>query len=248
MSKGTILSVDDDLDFQVVLKNYLESDGYDVCAANTGQELLDKLSDAGADAILLDLVLPDADGISLIAHIRSVTPAPIIVLSGKTDTTEKIVCLEMGADDYLTKPFEMRELTARIKAALRRTGAAAMSAASHPASREAATEPAEQMQINFGRFVLDRNQLQLFDADGRSLNITTGEFQLFEALALAPNKVLTREYLFQLTRNDDYSSYDRAIDIQIGRIRKKLGKDGMSIIKTIRGAGYMFCPPRDMVT
>ena len=247
MSKGTILSVDDDLDFQVVLKNYLESDGYDVCAANTGQELRDQLTDVGADAILLDLVLPDADGISLITHIRSVTPAPIIVLSGKTDTTEKIVCLEMGADDYLTKPFEMRELTARIKAALRRTGAATP-AASPATGRGGAAEPAAQMHINFGSFVLDRNQLQLFDADGRSLNITTGEFQLFEALALAPNKVLTREYLFQLTRDDDYSSYDRAIDIQIGRIRKKLGKDGMNIIKTIRGAGYMFCPPRDTVT
>jgi DNA-binding response OmpR family regulator len=121
MQKGTILAVDDDKNLQTVLGHYLEDDGYKVTSAMTLASAIEKTGSIGFDVILLDLTLPDGEGMSLISKIRANSKAPIIIVSGKTDTTEKIVCLEMGADDYITKPFEMRELSARIKAVLRRT-------------------------------------------------------------------------------------------------------------------------------
>ncbi len=238
MNKGIVLSVDDDENLQVVLGHYLEGEGYIVIVANSGAELAEKLEVVNSDVILLDLVLPDADGISLIPQIRAKTRAPIVVVSGKSDTTEKVVCLEMGADDYITKPFEMRELAARIKAALRRT----QPPASNDISQDSGSE--KKQKIEFAEFILDRNQFQLFNKNGQSCEITTGEFQLLEALVMAPNRALSREQLFELTRDAEYDSYDRAIDIQIGRIRKKLGTSGSSLIKTVRGIGYMFCPPQ----
>lgn len=239
MDKGTILSVDDDEGLQVVLKQYLESEGYVVETANDGAQMAEKLDSVNSDVILLDLVLPDADGITLIGQIRAKSQVPIVVVSGKSDTTEKIVCLEMGADDYITKPFEMRELSARIKAALRRVHQAA-----NVNDSAVPNEEEKKEKIEFGSFILDRNQFQLFDSNNKSLEITAGEFELLEALVLAPNRALSREQLFERTRDSEYDSYDRAIDIQIGRIRKKLGANGLDIIKTVRGVGYMFCPPQ----
>lgn len=236
MNKGIVLSVDDDEGLQTVLRQYLENEGYTVVTASDGSQMTEKLDAVHANVILLDLVLPDADGISLIPQIRMKTQAPIVILSGKSDTTEKVVCLEMGADDYMTKPFEMRELSARIKAALRRAEPVAN-------TNEGAASSAEKKKINFGPYILDRNQFQVFDKSGNPLEVTTGEFQLLEALVLAPNRALSREHLFELTRDGEFDSYDRAIDIQIGRIRKKLGDDSMDLIKTVRGVGYMYCPP-----
>ena len=238
MNKGTVLSVDDDGGLQTVLKQYLEAEGYSVETASNGVQMAEKLEAVDLDVILLDLMLPDADGITLIGQIRAKTKAPIVVLSGKSDTTEKIVCLEMGADDYMTKPFEMRELAARIKAALRRI---------EPTNNnvpEKTAQDEDKADIAFGGFVLNRNQFQLFDDKGNSLELTSGEFELLEAMALSPYKALSREQLFERTRDAEYDSYDRAIDIQIGRIRKKLGEDGSDIIRTVRGVGYMFCPPQ----
>ena len=237
MDKGIVLSVDDDAELQVVLKHYLEGEGYKVITANDGASLIEKLDGSGSNVILLDLGLPDTDGLTLIPRIRAQTEVPIVVVSGKSDTTEKIICLEMGADDYITKPFEMRELSARIKAALRRTQA--------PTNENFPDKTANRIKekIEFGDFILDRNQFQLFNKEHQSLDITTGEFQLLQALIMAPNRVLSREQLFELTRDGEFDSYDRAIDIQIGRIRKKLGDSGTTLIKTVRGAGYMYCPP-----
>tara|TARA_R110000764_G_scaffold4085_1_gene16895 strand:- start:8578 stop:9303 length:726 start_codon:yes stop_codon:yes gene_type:complete len=237
MNKGLVLSVDDDEGLQLVLKHYLEGEGYTVLTANNGAGLNEKLETDSLDIILLDLGLPDVDGLNLIPQIRTKKQIPIIVVSGKSDTTEKIICLEMGADDYITKPFEMRELSARIKAAMRRTQPATEI---HKDNIEVASK---KERIEFGDFILERNQFQLFNTKNQSLEITTGEFQLLEALILAPNRALSRERLFELTRDGEFDSYDRAIDIQIGRIRKKLGDDGLDIIKTVRGVGYMFCPP-----
>lgn len=239
MSKGTVLSVDDDEGLQVVLKQYLEGEGYTVETASNGLQMMEMLHSINSDIILLDLVLPDTDGIALLGQIRAKSQVPVVVLSGKSDTTEKIVCLEMGADDYITKPFEMRELSARIKAALRR-----VDSPSNGNYEDASPETPKKEKVEFGGFVLDRNQFQLFDSKDKSLDITTGEFELLNALLSAPNRALSREQLFERTRDGEYDSYDRAIDIQIGRIRKKLGKAGSDIIKTVRGIGYMFCPPK----
>lgn len=235
MQKATVLSVDDDENLQLVVGQYLEDDGYKVLKAISGKDMKDKLLSSAADVVLLDLVLPDAEGFSLIKIIRESTSVPIIIVSGKSDTTEKIVGLEMGADDYITKPFEMRELSARIKAVLRR--------AAPDASNESGAQPGNGPQkISFDGWCLDRTQYQLFDEKRNSADLTTGEFKLLEALLLSPNRALTREFLFELTRVGDFDAFDRAIDIQIGRIRKKLKDDPQNpkFIKTVRGVGYMF--------
>ena len=239
MQKATVLTVDDDENLQTVVRHYLESEGYKVLAACNGDELLDKLGSSKADVILLDLILPDTDGLNLMGKVRQITSAPIIVVSGKGDTTDRIIGLEMGADDYLGKPFEMRELSARIKAVLRRRVQDTTETAAYTA--EPARDKAEK--IPFNGWILDRTQYQLYDPSNASAGLTTGQFKLLEALMLSPNRALSREYLFELTREGDFDAYDRAIDIQIARIRKKLNDDSKSpaIIKTIRGIGYMFC-------
>ena len=237
MPKATILSVDDDQGLQTVVTHYLTGEGYDMLSATSGKQLMEVLQNHTPNIILLDLVLPDTDGISILAQLRGMKKIPVIVVSGKSDTTEKIVCLEMGADDYMTKPFEMRELSARIKAVIRR--AEEVPAGTAPAQPQAAQEN----QIKFGDWVLDRAQFQMFDKKGQSADLTTGEYKLLESLVSAPNKVLSRERLFELTRESDYDSFDRAVDIQIGRLRKKLNDDPKEpqFIKTVRGVGYMFC-------
>jgi len=237
MPKATILSVDDDEGLQTVVSHYLSGEGYAILSANSGKQLMDVLQSNTPNIILLDLVLPDTDGISLLAQLRTRPKIPVIVVSGKSDTTEKIVCLEMGADDYITKPFEMRELSARIKAVIRRSEEVPTGSGPVQAVQE------QDDQIRFGEWILDRAQFQLFDKKKNSADLTTGEYKLLEALVSAPNKVLSRERLFELTRASDYDSFDRAVDIQIGRLRKKLNDDPKEpqFIKTVRGAGYMFC-------
>lgn len=234
MNKGTILTIDDDKNLQIVVSEYLEDDGYKVIVANDSKTALEKTEALNFDVILLDLILPDGEGIDLIPKIRAHTKAAIIVVSGKNETTEKIICLEMGADDYMTKPFEMRELSARIKAVLRRAGDTANQ--NDPSSRESQSKVEK---ITFNGWCLDRTQYQLFDKKKNSADLTTGEFKLLEALLLSPNRALSREHLFDLTRDSEYDTYDRAIDIQIARLRKKMG-DNSDLIKTVRGVGYMF--------
>ena len=230
MAKSTVLSVDDDENFQTVVRLYLESEGYDVQTMSNGRQLLDSIDNVKADVVLLDLVMPGQDGLSVLAGIRSKTRMPIIVVSGKADTTEKIVGLEMGADDYITKPFEMRELVARIKAVMRRAGDSRDQV-------QTANDDAPE-SIPFNEWILDRARFQLTrKSDNSTVDLTIGEYQLLEALVLSANRALSRERLFELTRDSDYESYDRAIDIQVARLRKKLGDDNS--IKTVRGVGYM---------
>ena len=239
MKKGKVLSVDDDQNLQLVVSDYLTADGYQVTQAYDVANALVHVEEETFDIILLDLVLPDGEGLSLIPQFQQKSKTPIVVVSGKSETTEKVVCLEMGADDYITKPFEMRELSARIKAIMRRSD-------STPAQQEPAptTEKMEQKAevIKFcDGWTLDRAQYQLFKPDESSAELTTGEFQLLDALISSPQKTLSRERLFELTRDGEYDIYDRAIDIQVARIRKKLKDDNGELIKTVRGVGYMFC-------
>ncbi len=244
MTKATVLTVDDDANLQVVLSHYLESEGYGVSCAVSGNDLKEKLQVIKPNVILLDLVLPDTDGLSLLGYIRAQYPFPVIVVSGKSDTTEKVVCLEMGADDYMTKPFEMRELSARIKAVLRRA-LEKEKAAINSASAGDGKEKGADKNVRFGTWTMDRAKLQVFDTTGASADLTTGEFKMLDTLIRANGRVLSREFLFDVTREADYDSYDRAVDIQIGRLRKKLNDDPKDslYIKTVRGAGYMFIAP-----
>lgn len=239
MHKATVLTIDDDRDLQIVMRTYLENQGYQLMTAFSGAETLTKLDAAQPDIILLDLMLPDNDGLTLLTAIRAKTRAPVIVVSGKNETADKIVGLEMGADDYLTKPFEMRELSARIKAVLRRAAAD-----EKPADNDKDAPLAKAKRLGFNGWILDRQQYQLFDSANAPSDLTTGEFKLLEALVMAPNRVLSREQLFELTRaGGKFDAYDRVIDTQVARIRKKLNDDPATpaLIKTVRGVGYMFC-------
>lgn len=235
--KGTILSVEDDENLQFVVGEYLRDDGYNVLLAHDMRTALEHASTAPISVVLLDLVLPDGDGLSLIPEIKARSNAGIIVLSGKDNTIEKVVCLELGADDYLTKPFEMREMSARIKAVMRRLEALAPASAPEQGQTDCVRIP--------NGWILDRSRYQVFDDQDRSAELTTGEFKLLDILVQSANRVLSREQLFELTRegNSAFDVYDRAIDIQIARLRKKIGdvQKPPQIIRTVRGVGYMLC-------
>lgn len=240
LNKATVLTVDDDAGLQTVMRHYLEQEGYRCLSAFSGKEMLEKLDAARPDIILLDLRLPDNDGLTLLNHIRSKSKAAVIVVSGKSNATDRIIGLEMGADDYIVKPFEMRELAARIKAVLRRVNDGARA---EPAPNDAAKALSRAKRIRFEGWVLDRQQYQVFDDAGEAADLTSGEFRLLDALVSAPNCVLTRAQLFDGTRQGTFDEFDRAIDIQIARIRKKINDDprNPALIKTVRGVGYMFC-------
>lgn len=233
MKKATILSIEDDPVLQLATVEYLADDGYEVLTAAAAKDIEGLLKKGGIDVILLDLTLPDTDGFSLLTKIRGYTKTPVIIVSGKTDTMEKVVGLEMGAIDYITKPFEMRELSARIKAVLRRAEEISSETSKNP------TPQKTEEILRFGDWTLDRRQFQLFGKDGKSVGLTAGEFRLLEVLVLAPNRVLTRDYLYEVTRGDGFGADDRAVDLQISRIRKKMN-DNAELIKTVRGVGYMF--------
>lgn len=214
MIKAHILSVDDDQNLQMVVGQYLETETYKVTAAFDVKTALEHAEATSFDLILLDLCLPDGEGLSLITQLRTKTNAPIIVVSGKSDTTEKVVCLEMGADDYLIKPFELRELSARMKAVLRRAEPAA------PAAESKASASIEG-RVKLENWIMDCDQYAVTMTDGTPIDLTTGEFKLLQALVNAANRALSREQLFDLTRDGNYDAFDRAIDIQIARLREK---------------------------
>jgi len=234
-NKATILAVDDDEATQTIVKNFLEEEGYRVVTSKNGAELIKVLNSTQPDLMLLDIILPDKDGLPLIQIVKDIKPIPIIVISDKDSTTDKVVGLEMGADDYLGKPFELVELSARIKANLRLVEMV------EETVLEEGTEAESADVIAFGKWRLDRKKMQLLDESNKPAGLTSGEFQLLETLVLSPNQVLSREQLFDMTREGELEAFDRAIDIQIGRIRKKLGNDpdAPKYIKTVRGIGYM---------
>ena len=238
LNKVTVLTVDDDQALQVVMRQYFEQQGCRFVSAHSGKEMIERLSLQDPDIILLDLGLPDHDGLSLLNVIQKKSHAPVIVISGRNETADRIIGLEMGADDYVIKPFEMRELLAHVKAVLRRYENAVKSVAN-----ETENTLSDAKRLTFDGWTLDRLQYQLFGKDGQSAELTCGEFKMLEALMLSCNRVLSREYLFELTRQGKFDAYDRVIDIQIARIRKKLenSQDSPPFIRTIRGVGYMFC-------
>src|SRR3990172_3404741 len=233
MTKPNILVVDDDTALQDLIREVLEEDGYVVFSASNGKEALRLLKVKKTDTILLDLMLPDVDGLGLISDIRQLTAAPIIVISGKGNWVDKVVGLEIGADDYLGKPFELRELAARVKASVRR----------YKDQAEPRKNPdfVQQPRIRFGALMLNGAKFQVFDAQDKSCELTAMEFRLLEALVKSPNCVISREQLLDKVHDENLNITDRAIDIQIARIRKKIGDNSKEpqIIKTVRGIGYM---------
>ena len=236
--QATILVVDDDPDIRELLQDYLGEQGYEVIAVATADAFRQALAEHEPDVVLLDIGLPGEDGLSLARHVREHLDVGIIMVSGAGETVDRIIGLEIGADDYLAKPFDPRELHARLKSVLRRY----RQQPGKPA--EAAPEDAASRQVRFGVGVLDLDRCQLLDTDGNEIPIRAMEFELLKVFAERPNRPLSRDQLLNLTRNRDWDPYDRSIDIRIARLRRKIEPepDKPLYLKTVRGMGYMFVP------
>ncbi|MCP4766187.1 MAG: response regulator [Gammaproteobacteria bacterium] len=231
MSAGRrILVVDDDADLRWMVEKYLSKHEFAVTLAEDGEKMREILEEQTFDLAILDINLPGEDGLSLARYLRSNFQIGIIMLSAAAEVFDRIVGLEMGADDYVTKPFEPRELLARVKSVLRRSQGAIE------------REVESGSRVKFGEYSLDLDAHQLLDRDEQAVALTSMEFDLLKAFAENPNKVLDRDQLLNLSHNRDWDPFDRSIDIRITRIRRKIEAEPSKpqIIKTVRGAGYIF--------
>lgn len=235
MSSEHILVVDDDPRIRSLLRRYLTAEGYRVSEAGDGAAMRRLLNAGDVNLVLLDLVLPDEDGIALARWIRSTSNVAIIMLTGKGKMIDRVIGLEVGADDYIAKPFHLREVLARIKSVLRRCEPS-------PTSEFGAAMPDDASVLTFDGWRLDQSRRQLSDPAGRPIDLSTGEFDLLCAFARHPNRVLSRDRLLDICKNRSWSPYDRSIDTQVGRLRGKIERDRRrpELIKTVRGSGYMF--------
>jgi two-component system phosphate regulon response regulator OmpR len=236
-AENTVLVVDDDEDIRDLLSDYLVEHGYEVLLAESGEVMRARLEERTPDVVLLDVGLPGEDGLSLARFVREQFDIAIIIVSGAGETVDRIVGLEVGADDYLSKPFDLRELRARLKSVIRRYQR-------DPAGESAGASTSDPARVPFRVGLLDVQSCQLFNAEGGEIPITALEFELLKVFAERPNRPLSRDQLMSLTRNRDWDPYDRSIDIRIARLRKKIeaDPDKPRTIKTMRGIGYMFVP------
>ncbi|TNE64410.1 MAG: response regulator [Alphaproteobacteria bacterium] len=227
-----ILVVDDDPGIRDLVADFLGRHGFDVLTAESGVQLEETLAAEAIDLIILDVMMPGEDGLSLCRRLAANGAPPIIMLSAIGDDTDRIIGLEIGADDYLAKPCNPRELLARVRAVLRRRG----DAASVPQTRDSALALFAGWQLHLSR-------RELKDPQGVVVNLSDGEFSLLRALVEHPQRVLSRDQLLEYARGRDSDAFDRSIDVQISRLRRKLDSDaGGELIRTIRNEGYMFLP------
>ena len=232
-----ILVVDDDREIRDLLARFLRKHGFRVETAADGKAMFAILSAGRFDLVVLDLMLPGEDGLSLCRRVRAESDLPIVMLTAIGEDTDRIVGLEMGADDYLAKPFNPRELLARIRAVLRR-------APDMPRRSEA--DPSRVLE--FQGWALDAGRRSLHAPSGALVDLTGGEFDLLLALAEHPNRVLNRDQLLDLTRGREAGPFDRSVDVQVSRLRRKIEEDPKqpALIKTVRGGGYVLaCEVRD---
>ena len=233
MNQGSphILVVDDHSEIRDLLKRFLEQHGMRVSCARDGKEMKRLLEEREFDLLVLDLMMPGEDGLTLCRELRVKSNLPIIMLTAMGEETDRIIGLEMGADDYLAKPFNPRELLARIKAVMRRT--------------QAETQPAAETltrDLRFDRWLLDVNRRELVDEEGVGMSLSTAEFDLLKVFLERPQRVLSRDQLLDLARGREAVAFDRAIDTLVSRLRRKLERDPKNpeLIKTIWGGGYLF--------
>ncbi len=224
-----ILVVDDDQRVRQMLTRYFEQEGYRVSVATDGATMRERLNDS-VDVILLDVVMPGEDGLTLAREIRANSDVGIIMLTGRDDVLDRVVGLEVGADDYIAKPFHLREVLARVKSVLRRRE-----------PRAASSVTAGEV-VRFEGWRLDLASRELVSPRGEAVDLTTGEFDLLAALAKHPGRVLGREALMDLTRGRSWEAFDRTIDAQVARLRKKIETDPKKpvLIKSVRNVGYVF--------
>lgn len=236
-SQAHILVVDDDARIRTMLKRYLNDEGFQVTEAEDGTAMRAALDSRPADLVLLDLVLPGEDGFTLAHYIRQRSTTPIIMLTGKGDIIDKVAGLEAGADDYIPKPFHLREVLARIRTVLRRSHTAPS-----PIPPPSPAHPNQHQILEFDGWRLDMAKRELTAPMGKPVPLTTGEFDLLRAFAQNANRVLDRDMLMDLVKGREWAAYDRSIDAQVVRLRKKIEEDPghPKLIKTVRGAGYLF--------
>ena len=236
--EGSVLIVDDDIEIRELLFDYLEDNNLNVAAVENGEAMKAHIENEVPNVVLLDIHMPGEDGLTLAKYLRQNYSLGIIMVTGAGETVDRIVGLEVGADDYVAKPFDLRELLARIRSVLRRyeTGNVSDASANSSASK-----------VNLGSYLLDLDSHRLISNDGEEVKLTSMEYDLLRAFTKAPNRVLSRDDILNLTQSRDWDPYDRSIDIRIARIRQKIEQDPKhpQIIKTIRGAGYMFTPNED---
>jgi two-component system, OmpR family, phosphate regulon response regulator OmpR len=235
MENKHILAVDDDAGLRELLQEYLTAQGYQVTAVADGAAMDAHLAEHTADLVILDLMLPGEDGLSLARRLRTRGDVPIIMLSARGDDVDRIVGLEVGADDYLAKPFNPRELLARIRALLRRTESP------HPGN-----EVVKQGIHRFGEFLLNIESRDLH-RNGNTIPLTAGEFNLLRIFVEHPNRVLSRDSIMDMLKGYERSPFDRSIDVRVTRLRRKIEDDPNTplYIRTVWGEGYLFAPGGD---
>ena len=240
-----IIVVDDDTSIRDALAEYLGGHGYAVRTA-PGAAACDRLwMEAPADLLVIDVMMPGEDGLTALRGLQATGAPPVIMLSAVGSDIDRIIGLEIGAEDYLAKPCNPRELLARIRTVLRRREREAEHAAapSGPAAASIVAEPIGEGRpmLRFDGWSLDPDGYSLYAPDGDTVPLTEGEFQIMRALVEHPRRVLTRDQLIEYARGGDSDSFDRAVDVQVSRIRRKLAaKDGAELIRTVRNEGYMF--------
>ncbi len=224
----TILVVDDDPKIRVLLRRTLEADGAAVVEAGGGADALSAISDFTPDLVTLDLDLGGSDGLDVAREVRRASAVPIIMITGKGDVIDRVVGLELGADDYISKPFHVREVLARVRTVLRRPAGGEPQAASNGALR-------------LDGLTLDLDRMEIMDRDGSLCDVTTADIRLLQVLVDHPMRPLSRDRLMDLTQGTEWSPLDRAIDNQVARLRKKIERDPghPRLIRTVRGVGYM---------
>jgi two-component system phosphate regulon response regulator OmpR len=239
---GSILVVEDDAGIRAMLVEYLGAHGYAVAEAGDGATMRGALARGVPDVVLLDVNLPGEDGLTLARFLRERHDVGIVMVTGASDVVDRVAGLEVGADDYVTKPFDLRELRARIKSVMRRVRETSAAAPARPA--DAPATPAAPPRVPVGAASLDLGARALYDASGAEVPLTAMEFDLLRVFVERPRQVLSRDQLLTLTRNREWEPFDRSIDIRIARLRRKIeaDPDRPQAIRTVRGAGYMYVP------
>ena len=232
----TILVVEDDLKVRALLRNVLEDDGFDVVEAGNASDALAQIRSRDLALVTLDIHLGADSGLDLAREIRAVSPVPIVMVTGKDDVIDRVVGLEIGADDYITKPFHVREVIARIRAVLRRAQMAGTETA------HGGTDSSDSMVYHFDGVTAVPDRMQLLDRAGVECPLTSGDFNLLKVFLERPKRVLSRDQLMDLTGGVEWSPLDRTIDNQVARLRKKIERNPSApqLIKTVRGVGYTF--------
>lgn len=247
MPAPSLIVVDDEPDLCELIADYLGRHGFSVRTASCGASMDACLAQQPADLLILDVNMPGENGTAIARRIRATSALPLLMLTSETGVVDRVAALELGVDDYVMKPFDLRELRARIRTILRRAASTAADVEGYPAPALAVQAPvAARHQVRFGTVLLDTQAHCLLRSDGTELPLTAMEYDMLQAFAENPNRVLSRDRLLDLANRGDRDPFDRSIDIRVTRLRRKIEADPSkpAVIRTVWGTGYMFVPPK----